>query len=240
VVDCNPPLTGTTILSYLASSSEIPIRAPIRALLGKVHRYIGGGRDPVVDRVFVREKIKEVVRQYQYLITTIEVKVPASVLREGRKEIVILSGIYHPQLPLNLIIVLIHFLPDSTAHSHVRSAHIIQTINTADMLMLAVDSNGLTNELASLLYNSRFSAKLSKDHSKVMILDLSERSEKMKGNNSQRAGPIKDHLISQFKRLYRDAFVDSPAQRNALANTFSKMEVLTVKVLPSSSHVSFS
>lgn len=42
----------------------------------------------------------------------------------------------------------INFLSDTTAHGHVRSSHIIQYINSADMVLLAVDSNGLTNELA--------------------------------------------------------------------------------------------
>lgn len=61
-------------------------------MLGKVHRYIGSGRDAMVDRVYVREKIKEVLAKYPYIIKAIEVKVPANVLHGGRKEIVILSG----------------------------------------------------------------------------------------------------------------------------------------------------
>ena len=46
----------------------------------------------MIDRVYVREKINEVLSKYQYLIKSIEVKVPANVLHGGRKEIVILSG----------------------------------------------------------------------------------------------------------------------------------------------------
>lgn len=95
VIDTNPPLTGSTILSYLSSSHELPIRQSIKSVLGKVFRYFGNGKDPVVDRLYVREKIKEVMVKYQYLIKGIEVKVPSSVLHGGRKEIIILSGIFH-------------------------------------------------------------------------------------------------------------------------------------------------
>lgn len=49
----------------------------------------------MVDRIYVREKIREVMVKYQYLIKGIEVKVPSSVLHGGRKEIIILSGIHY-------------------------------------------------------------------------------------------------------------------------------------------------
>jgi hypothetical protein len=93
-IDVNPALTGSTILSYLASSAELPLRTSVRNMLGKVHRYIGAGRDAMVDRVYIREKIKEVLGKYQYLIKAVEVKVPATILHGGRKEIVILSGTF--------------------------------------------------------------------------------------------------------------------------------------------------
>lgn len=95
VIDTNPPLTGSTILSYLSSSHELPIRSSVRSVLGKIFRYCGNGKDPVVDRIYVREKIREVMVKYQYLIKGIEVKVPSSVLHGGRKEIIILSGIHY-------------------------------------------------------------------------------------------------------------------------------------------------
>lgn len=81
-----------------------------------------------MDRVYVRETIKRIFAQYEYFTKSIEVKVPARVLQGGRKEIVVLS--------------------DTTAHGHIRSSHIVQYINSADMLLLAVDNNGITNELA--------------------------------------------------------------------------------------------
>lgn len=65
----------------------------MRAVLGKMHKYVGSGRDPMADRVYVREKIKYLISQHEFLIKSLEVKVPARILNGGRKEIVILSGI---------------------------------------------------------------------------------------------------------------------------------------------------
>ena len=111
------------------------------------------------------------------------------------------------------------------------------------MVLLAVDNNGLTNELArfassifsyplpqtnnslcSLLVSSRFLTKLTKDPRKIMALDLSEGRVK----SSLRLS-IKDHLVAQLRRLYRD--VDSASVRNSLPKILAEMEVLTLKVL---------
>jgi hypothetical protein len=85
--------------------------------------------------------------------------------------------------------------------------------------------NPQINNLLSLLVSSRFLTKLTKDPRKIMALDLSEGRVKSRLGNSIK---IKDHLIAQFRRLYRD--VDSASLRNSLPKILSEMEVLTLKV----------
>lgn len=114
------------------------------------------------------------------------------------------------------------------------------------MVLLAVDNNGLTNELArygelcpisrvllinlcSLLLSSRFLTKLTKDPRNVMVLDLSEGKPKGNTRGPGGANPTKDLLVAQLKRLYRD--VDSVSLRNSLPNIFSEMEMLQLKVI---------
>lgn len=58
-----------------------------------------------------------------------------------------------------------------------------------------------------------------------MALDLSEG----RRANQRTAQPIKEHLVAQFRRLYRD--VDSASLRNSLPKIFSDMEVLALRVL---------
>lgn len=76
------------------------------------------------------------------------------------------------------------------------------------------------------MMSSRFLHKLTKDPRKVMALDLSEG----RARGSTRTNPsVKEHLIGQFRRLYRD--VDSASLRNSLPKILAEMEVLSLKVI---------
>lgn len=176
-------------LATVTSASELPLHQNIRGLLGKVYRYSGTGVDPMIDRIYIKSRIKTVIDAFGIFIKTLNIRLPSTLLQGGRKELVILS--------------------DTTAHGHTRSAQIVQAINSANFLMFAVDSKGLTNEMAALLVSSRFLEKLSNSDN-VVFLDLSERLLTKKGHNITsvlNAAQIKELLIGQFKRLYRTSEV---------------------------------
>jgi hypothetical protein len=99
-------------------------------LLGKNFRFLGLGRSLEQDRIYIREKLREITRHYGYHMCRVLVRLPSSLL-EGDRELVEVSGVFTSELHTKLVL----------QNSH--------------LLMVAVDKmRGMTADVAALLNTS--------------------------------------------------------------------------------------
>ncbi|GAM25647.1 hypothetical protein SAMD00019534_088220 [Acytostelium subglobosum LB1] len=216
---------GTTTHKQLAdvkTSWDLPIAANIRPLLGKTIQFKGIGNDHNIDRIFIREKLREVLADYSFVTSSFFLKLPCSILR-GRREITILS--------------------DDTRRGNISKSRITQAINEADQIALSFDFRGLSADLADIIIGSNFMQKLGMD-GVVQFAELGERQQN-KYDYPKGIYNSKGMIISQLKKLYRNA--RSPHNLEHILNTFKLIQLMPLlfssadlnKALPSEYDILF-
>jgi hypothetical protein len=125
-------------LCSVTSPQELTLTCQCLKLAGKNYRFTGTGKDLIHDRVYIREKIRETIYHYGFYMVRFLVRVPCTVL-EGNKELIEVAG--------------------TPAAGH----HTKRCIENANLLMVAVDSQGISAEVSDLLRSSKFPEHLLSD-----------------------------------------------------------------------------
>lgn len=85
--------TDTIPLPRISSPQDLPLTRQVRMLVGNNFRFVGLGKSLEQDRIYVREKLKDAIKNYGYYMCRLLLRVPSSLL-EGNREIVDVSGPY--------------------------------------------------------------------------------------------------------------------------------------------------
>ena len=94
--------------------------------MGKSYRFRGLGENFNLDRIYVREKLRDVIVNYSFYVCNLLVKMPCGLL-EGNKDLVEISSI------------------------EVTNPKTIQSISTANLLIVLLDKKGITSEIADTM-----------------------------------------------------------------------------------------
>lgn len=171
----------TTIpLPSISSPQDLPLTCQCTKLAGKNYRFTGIGRELVQDRVFIREKIRETIQHYGFYMVRFLVRVPCTVL-EGNKELIEVAG-----------------NPSDRLHSK-------RCVENANLLMVTVDSQGLSPEISELIRSSKFPEHLLADRHdrKAVFLQI------QKSRDRENAGQNVDlpsYIVSPDCKFQKEAF----------------------------------
>lgn len=143
----------TLPLPNVSTPHELPLGIELMNLLGKNFRFVGLGKSLEADRIYIREKMREIVKHYGFHLVRMIVRLPSTIL-EGNRELVEVSGAYSQDL---------------------RTKRVLEN---SDLVMITVDRlRGLSADLAALLGESGIVQKLASapDLHKAIFVELSER-----------------------------------------------------------------
>ncbi|EFA80600.1 Non-receptor tyrosine kinase spore lysis A [Heterostelium album PN500] len=201
--------SGRTInlISDAKNSWDLPLSDNVRQLLGKTVQFKGTGKDHNVDRIYIREKLKETLACYGYITGSFCFLLPCSILL-GRREISILS--------------------DDTRRGNVSKFTATRLLNDAEQILLAFDYRGLSADVADLLIGSNFMQKLSNEGS-VQFIELGE---KFQNKTPYPKGIYnsKGLLITQLKKLYRNAR-NPTTNFDQILNNFKLLQLMPILFL---------
>eukprot|EP01113_Clastostelium_recurvatum_P019350 TRINITY_DN2281_c0_g1_i3.p1 TRINITY_DN2281_c0_g1~~TRINITY_DN2281_c0_g1_i3.p1 ORF type:complete len:1891 (-),score=415.16 TRINITY_DN2281_c0_g1_i3:873-6545(-) len=225
-------------LQGVRSPEHIPLRHEVTILLGKIIRFCGLGMEPVmIDRVYIRDKFREMNSKYGFVIKGVHLRLPSTVLnlassapedpsrnaKKGRE----MPGANPPQPEVEDSIEFVGkeivILNDNHSYSTVRRTQLVETINDADLLLVAVDKNGISNDLATLFTQSSFLEKLNHQNTSqrrgtILFLEMGEVAKK---DPTSKPMSAKDVVSAQLKRIYKNSkgvLGLSPVLDQALAN----------------------
>eukprot|EP01127_Copromyxa_protea_P019967 TRINITY_DN6588_c0_g1_i1.p1 TRINITY_DN6588_c0_g1~~TRINITY_DN6588_c0_g1_i1.p1 ORF type:complete len:1889 (+),score=263.28 TRINITY_DN6588_c0_g1_i1:30-5669(+) len=167
-------------LSGISSPQELELTCQCKKLMGKNYRFTGLGKDLIHDRVYIREKIRETIQHYGFYMVRFLVRVPCTIL-EGNKELIEVAG-----------------TPSSGLHTK-------RTLENANLLMVAVDSQGISQEVSDLIKSSKFPEHLLSDRHdrKAMFLQIENPHDA--ANEGQNPG-VPAQMMSTDYKLQKDAF----------------------------------
>eukprot|EP01114_Cavostelium_apophysatum_P016768 TRINITY_DN4835_c0_g1_i2.p1 TRINITY_DN4835_c0_g1~~TRINITY_DN4835_c0_g1_i2.p1 ORF type:complete len:1883 (+),score=577.61 TRINITY_DN4835_c0_g1_i2:264-5912(+) len=138
-------------LAHVKSTMDFKLPSDAKSLLGKTYRFKGTGNNFSLDRIYVRQKLKEIVSGYGFYTTNILIKMPCKIL-EGNRELSELSG------------------------TEMSSLKVSQYIQNANVLVLALDKRGFTPELTRLMKTGGFLQKILRDpdQHRAIFLEIAE------------------------------------------------------------------
>ncbi len=179
-------------LPNIPSSDHLPLQKDILPLLGKCIRFQGRGKDIHLDRIYIREKILEIINRYGFITEDIHIRMPCGVLK-GNRELILLD-IVPSDISINT----------NNSNSNNSSLNMNNnnnnkrdfSIQNANMLIITIDRKGITPAISELLKSSgflnRLSASIHKTNSsncinnngssndqqaKIVFVDLTEQSD---------------------------------------------------------------
>lgn len=139
---------GRITLNNIRSADDFKIPPDVKGLLGKTYRFKGLGTNFAVDRMYIKQKMHEIFTGYGFYVSNILVKIPCKIL-EGNRELAELSG------------------------TELINLKVSQYIQDANILLVAVDKRGITNELSNLLKSTGFCRKILKDSEQYKLVFIS-------------------------------------------------------------------
>jgi len=117
-------------LLTIDSPQNLPLSPEVLTLLGRNYRFVGLGRSLAEDRIYIREKLREIVANYGYHMIRVMVRLPSTLL-EGNREVVEISSLYASDPSTRMM------------------------VQNSNLVMVALDrAEGLTADVASLLNTS--------------------------------------------------------------------------------------
>lgn len=138
-------------LQTVESPREFLFPFKVKHLFGRNYRFRGSGFNFNVDRIYIREKLRELVTVYGDYIKKLLVKLPSSLL-QGNREIIELSS-----------------------SIEVPSNRLVNTVDGTNLILVAMDERGLTSSLQQFLRNNFISNLLkNQEQHKIVFLELTE------------------------------------------------------------------
>jgi len=149
----SPPvaqLASIPSLQHITAS----INPEIRMLLGKKARYRGSGTSLYKDRIYVREQIKQAFAQWPFLIESLCIRFPCGLLDGNREVIIIDCEIWEPLI----------------------TSRGLHALHNANLLVLSVDGNGITQDFATLIKSAFYLQKVivSPQNHRVVALEIND------------------------------------------------------------------
>jgi len=180
-------------LPDIESPQDLPLDRDVSMLLGQNFRFAGLGKSLPKDRVFVREKLQEITKNYAYHMCKFLVRVPSSIL-DGNKELIEMSGPY--------------------IHGDFGTKNAVENTN---LLIVAVDRvRGLSNDIVHLLQDSSLAHKLATkpELHKAIFVELAERYNLALPSDSNFPATVdtfKQTLLDQWRQALLVATTEQPA-----------------------------
>eukprot|EP01114_Cavostelium_apophysatum_P008637 TRINITY_DN2126_c0_g1_i1.p1 TRINITY_DN2126_c0_g1~~TRINITY_DN2126_c0_g1_i1.p1 ORF type:complete len:1679 (-),score=453.03 TRINITY_DN2126_c0_g1_i1:53-5089(-) len=180
-------------LQNITSPADLPVPESTASLLGRSVTFRGRGRDPNIDRIFIREKMMETVNRFGFMTEATEVRMPCGILN-GNRDLIVFD-----------------FNETEIFVSHNKDA----SLSNVNLLFVAVDSRGLSPHVKELLLRSRILEQMvrgSEQH-KLVFIDLGEReqvsnsmSAKLNFRTSGYAIAMRNSLTEQLRGLFSEHF----------------------------------
>jgi GTPase SAR1 family protein len=176
-------------LQHISTPHDFVLPPDVQSVVGKNFRFSGRGYDPEEDRIYIREKIREVSRQFGLFMCRLMVRIPCGIL-EGNKELVEISGIYSSDLTTKL------------------------TLQNANLVMVAVNrTRGITGDLIALLKQSGLVEKLLADPEQhtAIFLELEETSKIMLPHEmftkeaTEQFVQFKEQILRQWQQILQQS-----------------------------------
>lgn len=166
-------------LPSISSPQELPLCHQCTKLAGKNYRFTGVGKDLIQDRVYIREKIRETIKFYGFYMVRFLVRVPCTIL-EGNKELMEVAG-----------------NPSDRLHNK-------RAIENANLLMVTVDSKGISPEVSELIRSSKFPEQLLSDRHdrKAVFLQMQTSKNQSEGENTD----LPAYVLSPDFKHQREAY----------------------------------
>jgi hypothetical protein len=138
-------------LRNIQTAMDFKIPKEAQKLMGKTYRFRGLGKSFLLDRIYIRQKLHEILTGYSFYTSNLLVKMPCKIL-DGKKELVDVCGAFVPDLKVT---------------------HIVQNAN---VVVVALDKRGITLELAHLLKSTGYLQKVlqAPEQHKLVFVELSE------------------------------------------------------------------
>jgi hypothetical protein len=186
-------------LPNIGTPHELPLGVELMNLLGKNFRFVGLGKSLDADRIYIREKMKEIAKHYGLHMVRMIVRLPSTLL-EGNRELVEVSGTYSQDLRTK------------------------RALEGSDLVMITVDRlRGLSADIAALLGESGIVQKLASapDLHKAIFVELSERKhlamprsedavDALIASNDQEFDVFKQQLLHQWRHILQHSLTSPP------------------------------
>lgn len=130
----------TQIPLKVHSSAELPLHPSVFTVLGKTYQFTGQGANVNLDRIYIREKLLEAINRYPFIIEKILIKMPCGLLN-GEKQLI---------------------LAESNTIDQESREKVISQVESANLVLVAIDSRGPSADLLDVLKKSKILEKTSK------------------------------------------------------------------------------
>ena len=146
---------GKKSFGFVSNMKQIPIPQHILSVLGKTFSFKGRGQSLDVDRIFVREKLREIGKQLGFLTHNLIVKLPSKLV-QGKIEL-----------------ILANFSPGDEP----KKWKVLNALKRTNLVVLTIDESGFLNQVYELLHNSGFMEKFlsGSEQYKLVLAELVER-----------------------------------------------------------------
>ena len=179
---------------FVSNAKQIPIPKNFLNVIGKTFCFKGKGENIAIDRIFIREKLKEIARQYGFLTHNVIVKLPSKMV-EGKIEVI---------------------LADIVDNDESKKWKALNSLKRSNLLVLTVDENGICEETCDMLFKSGFIEKLLEgtEEQRIIVSELSERNQIFPTNFNSSGAILREKFISEIlnymkKHSYNNDFLDS-------------------------------
>jgi hypothetical protein len=175
--------TAKIPLSGVKSSKDFQLPEKIRQLLGKTYKFRGLGKNFNVDRIYIREKLKVVLNGFAYCCTSFFLNMPCKILEA--QEITEIPSV------------------------DIARSKMIETIGESNLLILLLNTNGITSDLIDVLSYTKYLDKALQrpDEYKAVLVNMVEPSDPrlpaqlFDNNVKEDFESFKESLLLQFKLL---------------------------------------
>eukprot|EP01102_Stenamoeba_stenopodia_P007813 TRINITY_DN2206_c0_g2_i4.p1 TRINITY_DN2206_c0_g2~~TRINITY_DN2206_c0_g2_i4.p1 ORF type:complete len:1488 (+),score=274.93 TRINITY_DN2206_c0_g2_i4:992-5455(+) len=166
----------------IQSPAHLPIPDSVRHLLGKSYIFRGLGHDFNVDRIYIREKIKQLISGFGYYCSTFLIRMPCTIL-EGNFEIIV---------------------ADTDSMDRINKGRVINAVATANLLFVCTSGDALSGSTKDLLVQSGFLKKLLSNgvDNKAIFIDLQPNEGKSKLKRTSFNTTSAEYTIQQQRRLH--------------------------------------